>query len=107
MANKNYCTFIIAYHDVTGLKCIQVIYAIVSRTIRLPTHPLNLYMHARFKTTYSTTTTKIQRLRSGRKQDDKKIRKNLKTSDRREGRQLGESEVMQYIGYKISKTRKI
>ena len=107
MANKNYCTFIIAYHDVTGLKCIQVIYAIVSKTMRLPTHPLNLYMHARFKTTYSTTTTKIQRLRSGRKQDDKKIRKNLKTSDRREGRQLGESEVMQYIGYKISKTRKI
>ncbi len=30
-------TFNIAYHDVTGLKCIQVIYAIVSRTIRLPT----------------------------------------------------------------------
>ena len=27
----------IAYHNVTGLKCIQVIYAIVSRTIRLPT----------------------------------------------------------------------
>ncbi len=27
----------ITYHDVTGLKCIQVIYAIVSRTIRLPT----------------------------------------------------------------------
>jgi len=107
LANKNYCTFIIAYHDVTGLKCIQVIYAIVSKTMRLPTHPLNLYMHARFKTTYSKTTTKIQRLRSGRKQDDKKIRKNLKTSDRREGRQLGESEVMQYIGYKISKTRKI
>ena len=42
--------FNITYHDVTGLKCIQVIYAIVSRTIRLPTHPLNLYMHARFKT---------------------------------------------------------
>ena len=37
MANKNYCTFIIAYHDVTGLKCIQVIYAIVSKTMRLPT----------------------------------------------------------------------
>jgi hypothetical protein len=29
--------FNITYHDVTGLKCIQVIYAIVSRTIRLPT----------------------------------------------------------------------
>ena len=42
--------FNITYHDVTGLKCIEVIYAIVSRTIRLPTHPLNLYMHARFKT---------------------------------------------------------
>ncbi len=35
--------FIIAYHNVAGLKCIHVIYAIVSRTMRLPTHPLNLY----------------------------------------------------------------
>ncbi len=43
--------FIIAYHNVAvaGLKCIQVIYAIVSRTMRLPTHPLNLYMHARLR----------------------------------------------------------
>ena len=39
--------FNITYHDVTGLKCIQVIYAIVSRTIRLPT-PLPLRMWNRF-----------------------------------------------------------
>ena len=35
---KTTVLLLIAYHDdVTGLKCIQVIYAIVSRTIRLPT----------------------------------------------------------------------
>ncbi len=33
--HKYYFTFNLAYHDVTGLKCIQVIYAIVCRTIRL------------------------------------------------------------------------
>jgi len=51
-------------------------------------------MHARLKTMQRETSTKTKRT-SGRQQDSKKILKNLKAGNRREGRKLRKSEVKQ------------
>ncbi len=56
--------------------------------------PAKPNMHARIKTMHKSTSTKNERT-SGRPQDCKKVLKNLKTGDRREGRKLGKSEVKQ------------
>ena len=51
-------------------------------------------MHAKVKTMQKETSTKSKRT-SGRRQDSKKILKNLKAGDRREGRKLRKGEVKQ------------
>jgi hypothetical protein len=51
-------------------------------------------MHARLKTMQRETSTKTKQT-SGRQQDSKKILKNLKAGNRREGRKLRKSEVKQ------------
>ena len=52
-------------------------------------------MHAKVKTMQKETSTMKTKRTSGRQQDSKKICKNLKAGDRREGRKLRESEVKQ------------
>jgi hypothetical protein len=51
-------------------------------------------MHARLKTMQRETSTKTKQT-SGRQQDSKKILKNLKAGNRREGRKLRKSEIKQ------------
>ena len=51
-------------------------------------------MHARLKTMQRETSTKTKQT-FGRQQDSKKILKNLKAGNRREGRKLRKSEVKQ------------
>jgi hypothetical protein len=63
-------------------------------------------MHARLKTMYSKQALRFEaEIREEARRQEKL--KNLKTSDRREGRQRGKSEVMQYIGKKNARHEKV
>ena len=57
-------------------------------TMRLPTHPLNLYMHARLGLSYSRLPTKCRSDDPGGRREPRKVLKNLIQAIRREGKRL-------------------
>ena len=70
------------------------LFTIVRYNYRDYNTPSKPNMHAKVKTMQKETST-ISKRTSGRQQDSKKILKNLKAGDRREGRKLRKGEVKQ------------
>ncbi len=76
--------------------------------MRITTHPLNLTYNSRLKTMYLYCKQALRsdaEIREDARRQEKL--KNLKTSDRREGRQLEKIEVMQYIGKNNERREKV